>query len=313
LSWTPPANDRRVPFRQRATAGEWRAAIELVARRHGLFPCELEPYEKGETVVWRAGEHVIKLTSPECAYQIEAEVGCLGAVAGKLPVEVPRLFAHGELEGFPYVVMQRLGGRPLAEVWPRLDAEQRRRLAGDLGRLCHALHALPPPGFRPDWESFFRSCRADLPERQRRYGGPLPLLEAIEPFLRRVGPLDDGPLVPLHTEVLDQHVYVVEEGGTVQLSGLIDFADARLGPYEYEFSGVIEFIFRGEPGLLREFLLAYGLPEARLTSAYSETLLAWSLSHRFTQLRRLLAVIAPRAPESLEALAAILFSVEPAR
>ena len=69
--------------------------IEQIAEKHALLPCELEPYVMGETIVWRAGKQVIKLTTSECAFQIEAEVGCLSAVQGKLRLTTPRLHAHG--------------------------------------------------------------------------------------------------------------------------------------------------------------------------------------------------------------------------
>jgi len=64
--------------------------------------------------------------------------------------------------------------------------------------------------------------------------------------------------VLLHTELLDEHVLVEERGGRYELSGLIDFADGRVGPAEYDFPAPVEFLFRGQPGLLGFFLRAYG-------------------------------------------------------
>jgi hygromycin-B 7''-O-kinase len=287
----------------------WRAAIEIIAERHGLGSSELAPCEQGEAIVWQAGNHVIKLTAPPCAYQIEAEVGCLGAAHGKLNVETPRLVAHGELSGWPYVVMGRLAGRPLADFWPELEHRERCRLARSVGRLSSELHALPPAGFPPDWHTFFRTHNASPRARHAAQGGPPALLDAIEPFLQRVMPSDPGPLVPLHTELSEMHVYAEERRGKLELSGLLDFADARLGPAEYETSCPVEFLFRSEPSLLREFLLGAGIPEARLDASYSETLLAWALCHRFSSLSRLLSRVEPWVPERLEELAVRLFSV----
>jgi hygromycin-B 7''-O-kinase len=306
MTWVPPVKRGDVPLRAHGSQDDWREPIEIIARQHGLWPCELTPFERGETIVWRAGEHVIKLTIPECKYQIEAEVGCLGALAGKLSVATPRLHAHGALSGWPYVIMQHLPGRPLAEEWPRLAHEQRRRLAHDLGTLCRQLHRATTSGFRSDWTPFWESCLEDVEEKHAGAGGPAHLLAGVAPFLEKLGPLDGSGLVPVHTELTDGHVYVDEIAGKLQLSGLIDFADARLAPPLYEFASPIEFIFKGEPGLLRAFLLAYGLAPEQLTQACSETLLGWLLCHRFSTLGRLLGVIAPRVPDSIEELASLL-------
>jgi hygromycin-B 7''-O-kinase len=311
MTWVPPVRQEGVPLRAHGSHDDWRVPIELIARKHGLLPCELEPYARGETIVWRAGSHVIKLTIPECSYQIVAEVGCLGALAGKLCVATPRLHAHGALAGWPYVIMQCLPGRPLAEEWPWLDHEERRRLTRNLGSLCRQLHHASPLGFPSDWASFWQDCLDDVDEKHAAQGGPAHLLAGIAPFLRKVGPLACGPLVPAHTELIDHHVYVDEVDGQLELSGLIDFADARLAPAPYEFAGLIEFIFKGEPGLLREFLLAYGLTAEQLTASYSETLLAWMLCTRFSTLARLLRVSEPRVPDSVEELANLLCDLSP--
>jgi len=306
MTWVPPLRKADVPLRAHGSSDDWREPIEIIARKHGLWPCELEPFERGETIVWRAGNHVIKLTIPECQYQIDAEVGCLGGLEGKLSVATPRLQAHGALSGWPYVIMQHLPGRPLAEEWPRLDHDDRRRVARDLGTLGSQLHRAAASGFRRDWTPFWQTCLDDVEEKHAGAGGPAHLLAGIAPFLEKRGPLDCSRLVPAHTELTDGHVYVDEVDGKLQLTGLIDFADARLAPAAYEFASPIEFIFKGERGLLREFLLAYGLPAEQLTQAYAETLLAWLLCHRFPTLARLLRVIAPRVPDSVEELAAIL-------
>jgi hygromycin-B 7''-O-kinase len=276
--------------------------------KHGLATSELEPYARGETVVWRAGEHVVKLTAPDCHYQIEAEVGCLSAVQGKLSVTTPRLVTHGSLAGWPYVILERIGGRPLEELWTGLDHAEHLRLAQDLARVCRELHALPHTGFPADWRAFWASCRRDVAKRHALLGGPPALLDCIDAFVERLPNVAEHALVPLHTELLDQHLYVEERAGRLELCGLIDFADARLGPALYEHSAIVEFLFKGERGLFRAFSQSYGVPAARLTPEHAQTMLAWHLCHRFGSLARLLSAIAPAEPASLEELAQIVYS-----
>ena len=207
--------------------------------------------------------------------------------------------------------MDRIGGYPLAHFWPALGHEHRRRLARDLGSFCHELHALESRGFPSGWDAFWRTISTNVGSRHAAAGGPPALLAEIDAFLVKVGPLTADRLVPLHTELIDQHVYADERDAQVELSGLLDFADSRLGASHYDFSAPVEFIFKGERGLLREFLLGYGVPEAHLTPSHSEKLLGWSLCHRFGTLARTLALVEPQVPSSLEELAATLYSLAP--
>jgi hygromycin-B 7''-O-kinase len=309
MSFTPPSGSDHLPLRARLPEAGWREAALEIAGRHGLDTRVLQPFERGETIVWRVGEHVVKLTHPDCAFQIAAELACLGALHGRLSVSVPAVHAHGELAGWPYVVMTRIGGRPLCEVWPALAYAERLRLAGELGALARELHAQPVTGFPEGWQAFWSACRGGAVERHAASGAPASLIAQLHAFLARCGPLADGAHVPLHTELIDQHVYVTERAGRCELSGLLDFADARSGPAEYDFSAPVAFVFRGERGLLRAFLLAYGVPESQLTPHYAQRLLAWALCHRFGNLARELALLHPPRPETFEELAERLYAL----
>jgi hygromycin-B 7''-O-kinase len=135
------------------------------------------------------------------------------------------------------------------------------------------------------------------------------LVDEIAGFLRRVDPLARLNPVLLHTEVLDEHVLVVEEGGVWRPSALIDFADGRVGHPFYEFGALIEFIFKGEPGCLRACLEAYGTPPDAFTDDLENELLAWYLLHQFGDLARLTGVAGDPEPKSLEALRERLFNL----
>lgn len=309
MHWTPPIVRPGLGLRAHLPEAGWRDAVVQIAERHGLGRRKLEPYPRGETIVWRADEHVIKLTAPRCAYQIEAEVACLQATSGKLSLLTPRLHAHGTLAGWPYVVMERIEGLALSEVWPGLDHVRRRQLARGLGTFCRELHSLPCAGFPDGWDEFWNGVSTHVGARLAAAGESMDLLASVDGFLESVQPLTPADLVPLHTELIDAHVYVRQAGEHFVLAGVIDFADARRGASHYEFGGPAVFIFKGEPGLLREFLLAYGVPETCLTAEYSRTLLAWSLCHRFANLSRMLSAAELPVSASLEELARRLFSV----
>ena len=309
MRWQPPAYDPRVEIRDLLPQDGWRRAMQEICSRHAIEFSNPTPLPTGTDVVWAVADCVVKLGTPAWSWQIDAEARALDQVAGKLSVQTPALLARGELGGWPYLVMSRLSGAAIGSVWPRLDGLERGRLAAELGRLTRELHQLPVPRHEVAWGEFWRECRKTLGQRNSGDGVPDALAAQVQPFLESVGELRAETPVFLHTELLDQHVWVERQSGRFVLSGLIDFADHRAGPAEYEFPAPVEFLFRAEPGLLRQFLLAYGLPPGKLTPAYSERLLAWGLSHRYGQLARMLRVVHPLQPASLSELARALYGV----
>jgi hygromycin-B 7''-O-kinase len=308
MPWTAPTHDPARPLRDHLPEEGWRAAAAQLAARHGLPTSDLTPFASGSDAVWALGPgHVLKLSAPTFAAEIANEARCLDLARGRVPVRVPEVAALGDLDGWPYVITTRVPGEALGSHWPHLPRAERERLAEELGALVGALHRVHP-GPPDHWAEFWRRCRTGVAARHRRPGVPEELLAEIEPFLAEVGELPATGRVFLHTEVLGEHLLVAPVGGRLELCSWIDFADACLGPVEYDCLAPVEFLFRGEAGLLRRFLLALGRDQRELHEGYSRQLLAWSLCHRFGSLARQLRA-APQAPRSLVDLTTTLWRV----
>lgn len=315
MPWTAPPHDRARELREQLSPELQRAAVEAACEAAGLPAADLAPFPTGSDVVWAAGAHVVKLSAPCWADEIAAEERLLRHVAGRLSLATPTPVASGRVDGWPFVVTTRVEGVALGEVWAGLERGERARLAGELGRATRELHELPTPcapGGDDGWAAFWADCRAHVVARHARGDVPEALLAQVEPFLARFPDLDGGARATLHTELLDQHVLAAERGGRWELAALLDFADGRVGPPEYEFAAPVEFVFRGEPGLLRAYLRAYGEDEAALDDARPARLLAWALLHRFGSLARMLRAVGAPAPRDLDELARRLFGVAPA-
>jgi hygromycin-B 7''-O-kinase len=128
-----------------------------------------------------------------------------------------------------------------------------------------------------------------------------PWVEAVDGFLARWAPPDDGARVLLHTEVMREHLLVERRGGAWHLSGLLDFEDALLGAPGYELAAVGIFLAAAEPGLLRSFLEAYG---ADIDDELPLRIMAYALLHRYSNLRWYLERLpVPDRAGDLEALA----------
>ena len=225
-------------------------------------------------------------------------------------VRSPESVAKGDLEGCSYVVTSRVSGRSLDAVWPEMTRSNRLEVAAELGRITRELHDLSIDDEKDYWGPFWASCCSDDAGRHAQDDVPRELSDSIPLFLESRGVPDSTARVLLHTEILDQHVLAVERDDRFVMCAMIDFADGRIGLPEYEFAAPVEFVFRGESGLLRAFLEAYGENDSDLIPERSERMLAWSFHHRYGSLRRMLQLIAPWTPATLSDLARRLYGLE---
>jgi hygromycin-B 7''-O-kinase len=295
----PPAGDARAyEAVARDDAGLAAGTREILAR-HGLAAADCARFEDGSLPVYAVGRtRVLKLYPPVYAGERAIESAALSAVEGRLPVPTPRVEATGTLDGWGYVLMSRLAGRPLARAWGAIPARERRRLASSLGEALSALHALPvpPPDVpRPDWASFVREQAGSAVERQRARGLGEPWLGRIEAFLAETPLPSVPPAGLLHTEVMREHLLAEEGPGGWTLTGLFDFEPAMVGAPDYEFASVGLFVASGEPGVLRDVLLAYGTPRHAIDASLSRRFLACALLHRYANLPWYLRRVPPPA------------------
>jgi hygromycin-B 7''-O-kinase len=88
-----------------------------------------------------------------------------------------------------------------------------------------------------------------------------------------------------------------------RLSGLFDFEPAMVGAPEYDFSSLGLFVSCGDARFLRRTLLAYGYAPHALDEALSCRLMAYTLLHRYSNLRWYLERLPAPGDTSLEQLA----------
>ncbi len=251
----------------------------------------IHPVDDGSVPVFAIGEAAILKLFPPYEPEFHArELGVLRLLHRRLPIPTPGVIAAGQQDGWPWILMERLAGRPLSDCWPAIPPEQRERLCAHLGRALRILHDLPVaalPGPVDDWRAFVEAQRAGCVDRQRRLGLDERLLEQIPDLLDRVPPELDVPERPvlLHTEVMRQHLFVERDGsGAWRLTGLLDFEPAMTGHPEYELASVGLFVTRSEPGLLGALLRAYGTRSEELTEELQVRCLRWALLHRYSNL-----------------------------
>jgi hygromycin-B 7''-O-kinase len=276
-----------------------------------------ERFADGSRPVYTLGpELVLKLYAPFDADEAEREASFLDVLYGKLPIATPKLHAVGALEGWGYVLMERLRGEPLVTVIPHIERAGLRRLATKLGEALKTLHALRDERLEPsrvEWRAFIQEQRKTTLALQEKRGLAPEWLEQIPDFLdAECDALAAAEAEsPLHTEVMREHLLVERMNGSFELSGLFDFEPSMIGAPEYEFGAVGVFFSCGDPELLRDVLVAYGYSAQDLNHALERRLLAYKLLHRYSNLAWYLNRIPPNENVTrLDELASHFFGVE---
>jgi len=97
------------------------AAKEII-QRHQLPNEPLSLFSEGTNIVFACGkQRVIKIYPPFHKDQFASEVLVLNHLQGKISVKIPTIEYQGEIAGWPYIVISRLTGTLLEELWDTLD------------------------------------------------------------------------------------------------------------------------------------------------------------------------------------------------
>jgi hygromycin-B 7''-O-kinase len=271
-----------------------------ISKRHG-FSCDCSVVTvRSQLVFSSADRHIIKVFSPEDADFHKTETVFLSNLYQRLPIHTPELVASGCREGLPYIVMEKLHGLPLDRVWSEIPAGEQRRLVVLLGEAVHALHSLPVDLFASapfQWNPFIDHQRYALLDNHRRYGLDAEWLDQLRQYIDdcRLDPHNPDLLVPLHTELMQEHIFLRESRGQWTVSGLIDFEPSIVGHVEYEFCAVGLFLSRGDKDLFRLFLSSYGYGDSDLTAEMSRRIMGFLLLHRYSNLKWFLTFLPPDA------------------
>lgn len=284
----------------------WLPALRAICARHKLNAATLSFAPPGSNIVcWVEDHWLIKLFPPFWGDDCAREQRSLEWITAHGTLEVPRIHSAGEIEGWRYLVLSRLEGKGLDEIWPLLDIAGRTCVAAGLGRMMAALHRISPAGLSlpgPDWSSFLRAQMEGLLQRQREAGAAPHWLEDIAAYYAALPSLHPNDFLPVlvNADLNPEHIFCRETAKGWEVFGMIDFGDAILGHPEYEFVAP-GFLLAGQPNLRRTMLMAYGYDPAALDEALSKRLTAYILLHRFIDIVQVQAMF-PEPPQNMRAL-----------
>jgi aminoglycoside phosphotransferase (APT) family kinase protein len=123
------------------------AEAASLLQRHGLPDGPLERAYSNSNDVWVGAEHVVRAHGMGPPGRIANE----WEAAARVPPEVlyPDVVATGWTDGSDWMIVRRIAGVPLANVWPDLSASDRRRAIHEVAATLVALHSVDPTGLRP--------------------------------------------------------------------------------------------------------------------------------------------------------------------
>lgn len=278
----------------------WREVIESIAAEQGGGAIEQMP-DSTAMVALLADDRVLKLYPPFLRDHCDFERAALPHFEGRLGLPTPRLLGSGQRDGWPYLVISRLAGVPLVQVWSSLTEPQRLLALHAIGRLAAQAHALPVAplaALAPAWPAFIQRQRAGCMHRQQRSGLPAHLLVQLQAFIEDTVP--SGPDVVLTGEYTPMNLM----WGGQAVSGMFDFGDGLIGPREYDWLGPLCFLAAGHAARVQALMAGYG---AELDADLRLQLLRLLLLHRYSHLPAQIACPGWQQAPDFEALAALIW------
>jgi hygromycin-B 7''-O-kinase len=275
-------------------AAVWRPLVEAICRRHGIAAGAIRAGYPGTHAVFVVDDRaVVKIAGPFWREDFLAEQEVTAFVADRTDLPTPRVLARGVAyagEEWPYFVMSHVPGERIGDVWAQLVEDDRTRIAGCLGQITRTIHEIPLAEFRhldtrpASWEQFLRRQIEGCPAHHASGSLPPHLVAQIPDFLAGLSllPPDRTPCL-LNADITEDHVLVAETPRGWEITGLIDFGDAMVGDPEYEFVAVSLGALAGDRTAFHHFLASYG--QASVDPTFYRRMLAWSLLHRFSDMR----------------------------
>ena len=276
----------------------WMRGLESIRQRHGLAAGEWRRFNAGRNVVFALDMRVVVKLVPEFWFSgATREAAALEAVHGRLPIASPELIGRGELGEWSYLVMSYVPGRCLRPIWRNASTDERMRLATQHGRLAKAVHEVQlakaaRSALQFDWDEMLNEqrdeCRNAL-ERSKLLPGHL--LNDLNAFLDTQWPLHDPPdeRVFLQGDIDPINLLVDDDGN---LSGMVDFSDAKIGSPEHELLSPMVHSYRGDAAAIAAFHAAWEWKPGRSNVEVQDQLMARVVLYYAHVFERVLACLA---------------------
>jgi hygromycin-B 7''-O-kinase len=251
--------------------GSW-DELAIAACSHGnIKPGAIETLATWDQVycanaVYRInGQQYLKLFGPAAERQFHIERALLRTLEAHSVIPAPRIVAAGErASGPPYLLLAGIPGDTAENVWNELERSQQLALARDFGAITAAIHRLPQEelaaieqqfGGRSEHTRAWKKQR--LSEIETAESFSVKQRDDLLRFLHEEAPQlgDDRPQLT-HYDLAHNHIYLSQDAGAWRVTGIIDWAEAMLGPPEWDIAYLWFWTFTRDREAMRACLQA---------------------------------------------------------
>jgi hygromycin-B 7''-O-kinase len=171
----------------------------------------------------------------------------------------------------PYLIMTEIAGATVQDSWETLTRVEQLAIAREIGTITAAIHSLPQAelaeveqqfGGRREYAQQMQAERMAQIEASTRLSTRQ--REALLHYLVEEAQhfLDEPPKVT-HSDFSHAHIYLVRQTDRVKVAGLIDWAEAMLGPPEWDIAYHWFWTFSQDREAMRACLKTY-YPDGQL-------------------------------------------------
>ncbi len=266
----------------------WRpVAADIFAALGMPMSAELVAGFPGSSAVFVIDQRfVIKLFPPMFAGDFVVEHAVYEQLGGRLDA-MPHLLHAGiyaDRIEWPFLIVQFCAGEPIRDVYSQLTADEKGRVASEVGRLMQRVQQTAVPPVEPfvPWPVFlqqrYQACLFELREET-----PMPgwLVDEAVSFMAAMMPrLSREPAYLLNADLTEDHVLLSRLHGCWRLSAVIDWADAQFGPPAFEWVAAWFGFCRRDVTMFRALVRAC-TPQQQFDESFRRCLLACTFLHRF--------------------------------
>lgn len=251
---------------------EWIRLAQSTCERAGFEPRSMDVLATWDELycanaVYRLDEsHYLKIFGPRASWQFHVERSALTIVAGDPGIPAPRVLgASREGEEPPFLILSGIDGATAEDVWDDLSRSVQLDVARQLGSLAARIHRLPVDDLALVEE---RTGSREIQLRRIRkwfHAG----LEAAAGFTeaqrQALRDFSEGPAAQIialrdvltHYDMAHNHFYLLDRAGRKEVSGIIDWGEAVLGPAEWDLVYLWFWTFTRDREAMRACLDAY--------------------------------------------------------
>ncbi|WP_281556915.1 phosphotransferase [Thalassomonas sp. RHCl1] len=261
----------------------WQPLLNFIQEKHGLAQGSWQRIHAGGNVLFALNdEFIVKVVPPNWVYQGQAEIDAAALLGQQLSIAIPRILASGTVNNWLYVVMTKLSGVSLADVWQELSQDDKLLLVQQLGQFIRELHRLALPAdhkMKVNWEDYLEQLKENCVPRHQRKGVNADLVMQIEAYLAQQElTFDDGADIFIHMDLHPWNLMVEQKGGQYCLSGVLDFGDAIVGRSRLlELLTPMLFMCQGNEALVQTLLESYALLDVTDKEKLRQQLMAIAL------------------------------------